>query len=422
MSNKSFFWGASTASHQVEGGTENQWTVWELSVAAHQAKMAHKRLSWMPNWQEIEKQATDPNNYVSGKGIDHFNKYKEDFDILDKLGLNAFRFGIQWSRLEPEEGKWDPAAFEHYKQYIKELNDRGIEPILNIWHWTMPIWFAEKGGFTKRSNLKYFDAYVKKISEELLDNVHYVITLNEPNVYIGFSYIDGEWPPQEKNKVKAIYTYLNLAVAHKRAYKILKSHKKSLKIGVAQQLANIQAYRPGSIVDEVIVKVMRYFWNWWWLNKIKNQMDFIGFNYYFTDYYKGFNKINLKTPVNDLGWYMHPEGLLSLLERVAAHFPGKPIIVTENGVADSHDKYRQWWLHETMQSIDTAKSIDIPVIGYLHWSLLDNFEWAYGWWPKFGLVAVDRQNGNKRIIRSSALWWAKEIAKRRELDGEQQGS
>jgi beta-glucosidase len=418
MNKKHFFWGASTASHQVEGDTDNQWSVWELSIAAHQAKNAHKRLGWLKNWDDIKEQATNPNNYVSGRGVNHYNRYKEDFDILQKLNMNAFRFGIQWSRLEPKEGVWDASAFEHYKTYIKELKSRDIEPFLNIWHWTAPTWFTDKGGFAKQSNVKYFIALVAKINEELLDEVNYVITLNEPNVYMGNSYMAGEWPPQEKNKIKGLWVYFNLLKAHKKAYKIIKSKRPDISIGVAQQLANIQAYRPGNLFDNLIVKIMRYFWNWWWLFKAKNQMDFIGFNYYFTDYYKGFEKISLKTPVNDLGWYMQPGGLLSLLERVNAHFPGKPIIVTENGVADSKDQYRQWWLHETMQAIDTARSQGIPMVGYLHWSLLDNFEWAYGWWPKFGLVEIDREHGMKRKIRPSALWWAEEIAKRRQQEND----
>jgi beta-glucosidase len=416
MNKKSFFWGASTASHQVEGGTENQWSVWELSVAAEQAKTAKKRLSWLPNWAEIEQQAINPDNYVSGRGADHYHKYKEDFDILEKLGLNSFRFGIQWSRLEPEEGKWDIKEFKHYKNYIKELSGRNIEPFLNIWHWTVPVWFAEKGGFAKRSNLRYFEEYVRKISEELLGDVNYVVTLNEPNVYIGKSYIVGEWPPQQKNFVKAVWVYNNLKLAHKSAYRILKNKKPGLNVGVAQQLANIQAYRPGNLFDEAVVKIMRYFWNWWWLNRIKNQIDYVGVNYYFTDYYRRFAKVNLKTPVNDRGEYMFPEGLLSLLERVNAHFPEKPIIITENGVPDAKDQYREWWLDESLKAIDTAKSQDIPIIGYLHWSLLDNFEWSDGWWPKFGLVEVDREHGMRRKIRPSAYWWASEITKRREND------
>jgi beta-glucosidase len=231
---------------------------------------------------------------------------------------------------------------------------------------------------------------------------------------MGLSYSEGVWPPQEKSRLKAIKVYYNLALAHKKAYGIIKSYHPNINVGVAQQLANIQAYRPGHPYDELVVKIMRYFWNWWWLNRIRHKMDFVGFNYYFTDYYKGTKRINLTSPISDLGYYMFPGGLLALLERVNVHFPNKPIIVTENGVADAKDQYRQWWLHETMVALDTARTQNIPVIGYLHWSLLDNFEWADGWWPKFGLVEVDRQNNMKRKIRPSALWWAKELAKRKE--------
>jgi beta-glucosidase len=409
---KPFFWGASTASHQVEGGTVNQWSVWELSVAAEQAKTAKQRLDWLPNWKDIEKQATDPHNYVSGKGVDHYNRFEEDFDILKKLNLNAFRFTIEWSRIEPEEGKFDLKEIEHYKNYIAELRKRGIEPFLNIWHWTVPVWFEEAGGFTKHSNLKKFYRFVEIIAKELTKDVDYVITLNEPNVYTSFSYVTGEWPPQEKNSIKGLRAYYNLAIAHKKAYKILKKHKPGLHIGVAQQLADIQPYTQDNMLDEISTKIMRYGWNWWWLNRIKRYQDFVGFNYYFTDYYKKWHRTNPKEPVSDLGWYMEPGGILPLMRKINKHYPGVPIVITENGLADANDKQRKWWIEETMRVLDTARSENLPVIGYLHWSLLDNFEWAYGWWPKFGLVEVDRDNNMKRTIRPSAKWWAEELKRR----------
>jgi beta-glucosidase len=409
---ETFYWGASTASHQVEGGTHNQWSVWELENANELAKTAKHRLSWLPDWEKFKTEAQVPENYVSGKGVDHYKRYKEDFAILQSLNLNAFRFTIEWSRIEPEEGVWDETEITHYKDYIAELNNCGIEPFLNIWHWTMPTWFTDKGGFEKRANIKYFEAYVKKLTDELLFDVRYVIILNEPNVYMGLSYGSGEWPPQKKNQLLATNVYYNLALAHKRSYKIIKKQYPNMMVGVAQQLANIQPLRPGHFVDESVVKVMRYFWNWWWLNRTKHQQDFIGFNYYFTDYYKGFKKANPPEPTSDLGWYMEPKGILPLMQRIAYHYPGKPIFITENGLADEKDTYRKWWLEETMVALDTAISQQIPVAGYLHWSLLDNFEWKYGWWPKFGLVAVDRDNNMKRTVRPSAKWWAKEIAKR----------
>ncbi|MDB5164030.1 MAG: beta-glucosidase [Candidatus Saccharibacteria bacterium] len=407
---KEFYWGASTASYQVEGGAHNQWTVWELAHAAEFAKTAEKRLGWLPNWEHIKKRAEDPNNYVSGKGVDHFNRYDEDFGIAKSLNLNAFRFGIEWSRLEPEEGQWNQEAIEHYRRYIKAMKKRGLEPFLNIWHWTVPTWFDAKGGFKKHQNIKYFTRLVGKIAEEYVDDLTYVITLNEPNVFTSFGYVTGEWPPQEHSYWSLIRVYINLVSAHRQAYKILKATKPSLQIGVAAQLANIQAKRPHDVLDELSTKVMRYLWNWWFLRRIRKQQDFVGFNYYFTDYYKTFKRENPHVPLSDLGWYMEPEGLYPLLLRVWARYK-KPIFITENGVADEQDQYRQWWLQESIIALQRAMSEGVDVRGYFHWSLLDNFEWAYGWWPKFGLVEVDRAHGMKRTVRPSGKWFADYIKK-----------
>ncbi len=406
---KHFFWGASIASHQVEGNLENQWSVWELAHAKELAQTSHQRLSWLPKWHDVKNRAEDPNNYVSGTGIQHFQRYKEDFDLIGKLNLNSFRFGIEWSRLEPNEGEWNEDAVAHYRNYIKELRSRHIEPFLNIWHWTMPTWFADKGGFKKKANIVYFERFVQKVAEEFVDDINYVITLNEPNVYASFGYITNEWPPQEKSWLSFLRVYWNLTRAHKRAYRILKSKKPSLQIGVAAQLANIQAKRPHNFFDELSTKWMRYFWNWWFLKRINKCQDFVGFNYYFTDYYTGLiKKENPKVPLNDLGWYMEPEGLYPLLLRTWVRFK-KPIFVTENGVADEKDEYRRWWLEETIVAMERAISEGVDLRGYFHWSLLDNFEWSYGWWPKFGLVQVDREHDMERRIRPSAKWFAAKI-------------
>ncbi len=404
---KNFLWGASTASHQVEGGNHNQWSVWELQVAQEQARTAKQHLDWLPNWEHIKKEAENPDNYISGKGVDHYNKYKEDFKLLKQLNLNTFRFGIEWSRIEPEEGKFDPKAIEHYRNYMKELKAQGIEPMLNIWHWTLPVWFTDKGGFKRRDNLQYWTRFVQKVAEEFTPYLRNIITLNEPNVYASFSYTTGMWPPQERSWLSGLRVYFNLVTAHKRAYRILKAKKPSLNIGIAQQLANIQAKRPHNIFDQVSTQFMRYLWNWWFYNRIRRYQDFIGFNYYFTDYYKGFRSTNPEVPVNDLGWYMEPEGLYPLLLRIWAHYR-KPIIITENGVADHDDQYRQWWLEESIVAMEKALSEGVKLVGYYHWSLLDNFEWAYGYWPKFGLIDVDRKT-MKRTVRPSAKWFAQEI-------------
>lgn len=413
---KDFLWGASTASHQVEGGTVNQWSQWELAHATELAETAEKRLGWLPDWKEIREQAENPDNYVSGRGVDHYNRYEEDFDLLEKLQFNSFRFGLEWSRIQPEEGVFDKEAIAHYHRYIDSLNQRGIEPVMNLWHWTMPTWFTDKGGFEKQENLAFFDTFVQRVAEEYADKVKYVITLNEPNVYASFSYLDGEWPPQTKNWRMALRVYRNLAQAHRRAYDILKARRSTLSIGVAAQLANIQSKRPHNTIDNVTTKAMRYGWNWWFLNRIRKHQDFVGINYYFTDYYRGFGrKDNPKVPTNDMGWYMEPEGLYPLMLRTWTRYK-KPIIITENGTADRGDAYRQWWIEQSVIAMQRAMSEGVELKGYMHWSLLDNFEWKYGWWPKFGLIEVDRQDGMKRRPRPSAIWFAKYLL---ELQGKE---
>jgi beta-glucosidase len=406
-----FMWGASTSAYQVEGGNHNQWTVWELAHASERAKSAEARCGYLPQWPELKKQMQDPRNYVAGNGVEHYARYKEDFDLLEKLNLNTFRFGIEWSRLEPAEGQWDEREVEHYREYIEELKRRGIEPVLNIWHWTMPTWFTDKGAFARKSNIAYFERFVEKIAKEYGRSLSYVITLNEPNVYTSFGYSTGIWPPQEKNYTKSIQVYWNLVQTHKKSYKILKKQNPKIQVGIAAQLANIQAKRPHNLFDELSTKSMRYFWNWWFLRRIRRQQDFIGVNYYFTDYYTGlFQRRNPKVPLNDMGWYMEPEGLYPLLLRVWARFK-TPIIVTENGVADAQDEYRRWWIEESIVAMQRALSEGVDLRGYFYWSLLDNFEWADGYWPKFGLVSVDRTHGMKREIRPSAKWFAGVIKK-----------
>ncbi len=409
---KDFLWGVSTSSYQVEGGNTTQWSEWEKTHAAQLAKTAHSRYGWLPNWPQIKSQASNPKNYISGRAVDHYGRYKKDFALAKKLNVTALRFGIEWARVEPEEGCWNEAEWQHYREYIGELKRQGIEPVLNIWHWTVPVWFDKKGGFKHARNLAYFKRFVDKLSRELGKEVRYVLTVNEPNVYAGKGYMDGTWPPQEKNIISFIKVFYNLARAHRIAYTSLKKVNKKIQIGCAIQLGNIQAKNKHNVLDRVMVRWMRYFWNWWFLNRINRYQDFIGFNYYFTDYYRGFKPQNPKSPINDMGWYMEPEALFALLNSVHNRYK-KPILITENGVADSSDQFRRWWIEESIVAMQRALSVGIDVRGYFHWSLLDNFEWADGWWPKFGLIAVNTKT-LERTVRPSAVWYADAIAKHRE--------
>lgn len=412
---KNFFWGASTAAHQVEGGNYNQWTVWELETAAGRAKDIKRAtnplaqdLSESPLWEDIEDSVRDPNNYVSGRGVEHYQRYEDDFAIAEQLNLNAFRFSVEWSRLEPREGEWDEAAFEHYRHYIAALKKRGLEPFLNIWHWTNPCWFEDKGGFVKKSNLKYFDRFVRKIAQELCGDVRYVLTVNEANSYMAFSYFMGAWPPQEKNPLHMAAVYYNLMLAHKRAYRILKRAHPALQVGAAHQATLNLPKHSNSLMSRLLANLSNYFWHGWFYSRINKYQDFLGMNFYFVNYWNRTKMDNPLEPLNDLGWYMEPKAIGLMLKKVYTKY-GKPIIITENGVADMHDQYRQWWIEESLSGVEEALTEGVDIRGYFHWSLLDNFEWAEGWWPKFGLVEVDRKHGMKRTVRPSAKWFAEKI-------------
>lgn len=407
-----FLWGASTASYQVEGGNVNDWSEWELANAKKLARSAAKHLSWLPAWKRIRDDAQDPANYVSGKGVDHYRRYEEDFDLLKKLHMNSFRFGIEWSRIEPEEGAWNLEAIQHYHRYLKALRARRITPIMTIWHWTMPTWFTAKGGFESKKNVIYFERFVAKVAEEFGHEVRYVVTLNEPNVYAALGYVTGERPPQIKKPRTFLKVYWNLVRAHRRAYAILKKAEPAMRVGVAMNMSNNQPKHARNPLSLIAAYGSGYFWNRWFLNRVRKQQDFVGINYYNTNYFSGFAHHNPTTPVNDLGWYMEPEGIFPVLVQAYAHYK-KPIIIVENGVADANDRYRKWWIEQTLIALQRALSQGVKIQGYLHWSLLDNFEWESGWWPKFGLVEVDREHGMKRELRASAEWFGNYLAKLR---------
>ncbi len=404
-----FLWGASVASHQVEGGNFNQWTRWEHAHAAHLAETAQQRLGWLPIWDEVRGEATNPLNYVSGKGVDHYSLYQHDLELARTLQLNAMRGGIEWSRINPKEGVFDAKAIDHYNKYFSEMKKTGLEPFINLWHWTQPEWFEDKGGFAHGGNMKYWRDYVHTLAQNIdFSQFRYVITINEANSYSLMSYAAGEWPPNEKNPLTSWLVYRRLAKAHKIAYKILKAKWPHLQIGVAHQCNKIVGK---DTVGRVFAAGQAWYWNWMWLKKAKYH-DFIGFNYYFADYRTG-KKLNLdishEKPVSDLGWHMEPAGIEEVIMNISRRWPDKPIIVTENGLADMQDQKREWWIAETMAALATAIEKGARVQGYLHWSLLDNFEWAYGWWPKFGLIEVDRKT-MKRTIRPSARKWAQWLA------------
>lgn len=405
---KRFLWGAATAAHQVEGGNHNQWTVWELENARALAMQAEYHLSDLPSWNAVKVAAKHPANYVSSNASDHYRRYKEDFDILKKLNMNSFRFSVEWSRIEPEQGRWNAAEIKHYKQYVAELKKREIEPVVTLFHFTLPVWFSEMGGFEKRGNVQYFTRFVEKILTEIGSNIRYVITMNEPEVYAAQSYLEGRWPPGVQSKVRAYRVLENLAYAHKKSAKMIHSMSRRYEVSVAKNSTYVYA-GDDALLSRTTAGIQQFVLDDYFLKRVAKHCDFLGVNYYFSNRVFGYRTHNPNEKISDMGWDLTPENLQFALERLYEKYE-LPILITENGIATTDDELRKWWISQTVIAMRLSLQRGVPLIGYLHWSLLDNFEWAYGKWPRFGLVHVNYKT-MERTVKPSAKWFGGVIKK-----------
>ena len=387
-----FLWGVATASHQVEGGTDNNWSEWEKSPS---------RLRNLEESGLAAKYGCE--NFISGIGADHYHRFKEDFRLARTLGHTATRFSIEWSRIEPREDYFDADVIRHYREVVKTVKDEGMEPFVTLWHWTIPVWFRNKGGFEKKRNISYFTRFVGKIVTELPD-VAFWITLNEPEIYTINSYRRRLWPPEKKNLIIAFRVFCNLIRAHRSSYMLIKNINPAANIGIAKNNSYFEAYKNRPL-NFLLKAIADYLWNFYFLNCIRHAQDFIGLNYYFHDRIKGGAlHRNENRKVNDLGWELYPEGIFYVLCDLRKY--NVPVYITENGLADAEDKYRTWFIKETLKNVHRAIGAGVDVRGYLHWSLMDNFEWAYGFWPRFGFIEIDYKT-KARHPRLSAFVYKK---------------
>ena len=399
---ENFYWGAAISAHQVEGNQNNDW----VDLGEKNAKRLVKEagMYWQKWQQEKFPEMFEEENYISGVACKHYELFREDFETAKNLGHNAHRFSIEWSRIEPKEGCFDEGAIRHYQKVVNALLELGMEPFVTLYHWTLPLWFCRKGGWLNKRSPIYFERYVRKVSSAL-KGIRFFITINEPNIYASQSYLKGSWPPQKKNFFLYKRVLNNLVEAHCQAYSVIKKINSQIQVGIAKNIVYFEAVND-NLVNSFLKKLSDYFFNLWFLNKIKNYQDFIGLNYYSHNRIDfGFNK-NKNKLVSDLGWEIYPKGIYFAL-KLASKFK-KPIFITENGVADKEDKIRSWFIENHLLWVGRAIGEGINVKGYFYWSLLDNFEWDKGFWPRFGLVEVDYKT-QKRKIRPSALVYKKII-------------
>ena len=370
---KDFFWGAATASYQVEGGIYNN------------------------DWAKAAEDGFVP---LAGSGGDHYKQYESDFDLAKSIGHNCHRLSIEWSRIEPEEGKFDMKEIEHYRKVLQSLNEKGLTPFVTLWHFTLPLWFVEKKGFEKKENIKYFSRYCEFVVKNLKEECKHWATCNEPMVFASNGWLRGQWPPFKIGRFLMIWTVVNnLAKAHRHTYKILKKESPDSDIGVVKN--NIYFHVHKGFFNKFRARFMDWFWNRRFLKKVDRHCDSLGINYYFHSEYGNGEK---KYPKSDMGWDLYPEGLYHVLMGVKGF--GKGVYVSEAGLADERDKNRAWYIRGLVESMGRALEDGVKLEGYMYWSLMDNYEWSFGFEKRFGLIEID-YNTKERRIRNSAYEFEK---------------
>lgn len=398
---KGFFWGASAASYQVEGWNENT------------------------DWAKAAKEGRVP---PAGRLADHYHRFEEDFDIASSLGHNAHRLSIEWARIEPREGVFNEDELEHYRKVLKALRRRKLEPFVTLWHFTLPLWFAESGGFERKDSPEIFARYCAKVVAALSGECHYFSTMNEPNVYGSNGYLRGSWPPFKRfamtdlvsitnsgrkhealaeRGIKPLFSYLrvmkNLARAHNTAYHAIKTVAPTVDVSVVKHVIFFHAN--GNPWNKLKAAIANYCWTTIFMNRTYRQCDSIGLNYYFHKKF-GDRATYIKT---DMDWDIYPEGTYGALKLLWRY--RRPLFVTEAGIADREDRYRADYIERQIKAVERALLDGMDIRGHMYWSLIDNYEWALGTEKCFGLVAINYQTLG-RTIRPSA-WHYKALIEAR---------
>jgi len=399
-----FRWGTATSAHQVEGDNiHNDWWAWE------------------------RRPGRILNGDRSGHACRWWTHAEEDFDRAAALGQNAHRLSIEWSRIEPEPGRWDEAALERYREMLRGLRVRGIEPMVTLLHFTVPLWFADRGGWTRDDAPALFGRFVERVVPVLGEHCDLWCTLNEPVGWVFSAHIQGRWPPGGRSVMGAVRAATNLARAHAAAYHAIHGLQPAAQVGCANYFRLFDPADARSVLDRFVAAQQDRFVNRAFLDVVTTgrvrafpwraaipeaagTLDFIGVNYYTRDLTRfdlraprqlfGRNFPGPGLPISD-GAYgvVYPEGMYRVLR--LAHRYRRPIYVTENGIPDHDDDQRPAFIVSHLREVGRAIRDGVDVRGYYHWSLVDNFEWSDGWSLRFGLIAVDPVT-QVRVARPSA--------------------
>ncbi len=395
-----FLIGAAVSAHQVEGGNSNSDWWW---------------------WEHLE---STPCHEPSGDACDFYHRYRDDIALLAGLGLNAFRFSIEWARIEPADGEFSQAALDHYRRVLEACREHHVAAIVTFHHFTLPKWLQDSGGFASERFPALFERYCDRSAAALGDLIACACTINEPQGLGSSGYLLGINPPGHTDDREGAQRAIdNLLEAHTIGAAAIRS-RYTIPVGVTLAIPDIQyedGAEPGTMSLELESRV-----NDWFFERARKD-DFIGVQTYtrfrigpegarspghdWSDLTRDLVETDLTT---QMGYEDYPQAIGPAIRRAARSCPGIPILVTENGIATAHDERRIAYMETAIREVQACLAEGIDVRGYLYWSWLDNFEWAFGYGPRFGLVAVDRQTFARQPKPSAA--WLGEVARNRALN------
>ncbi len=411
-----FMHGSATAPFQVEGDSGERRTDWDSFIERKKIILPGEQ---GPNW------------WVPGNA-------EKDFGTMKGLGLNAQRLGFEWARIEPEQGKINQEALRRYREMIDFLQKNGMTPMVTLNHFILPAWVAKQGGWENKSTREAFRHYAEVIADNFPD-VPYWITINESNVLSALGWVDGRWPPEKKG-VTGLFTALhsvspNMIAAHDLVGNELTRQTGSGKVGIANAISWFKPEHEDSKLDQLPGRIADALFNYKFLEAAIQNSDFAGINFYsgywlkFRPGFSGraqddfpmatgeipFGKVvrHNEELLSDVGWPVVPGFFIEALQYVYSRFK-KPVIITENGIADREDKLRSFYIITHLIALHEAIKRGVDVRGYFHWSTVDNLEWAEGFGPRFGLIARDPKTGERAMRQSAKLYG--EIAKSNEID------
>lgn len=400
---KGFRWGTASAAHQVEGNN----TLSDL---------------WL-----VEQVKPTMFMEPSGDANNSFELWPRDLDLVKQMGLDTYRFSIEWARIEPRPGVFSIAMLDHYARMIEGCHERGLTPMVTFNHFTLPRWFAAQGGWTQQDAAELFARYCDKAARRLAAGMGYATTLNEPNM---IHLVDKGLPPQMAGMVKAMnqaagaacgannfkngmlpehddipLLETNMLAAHKAGRAAIKAARGDLPVGVSLTMSDDQAVGENSQRDAI----RKQFYGAWL--ELAKQDDFIGVQNYARAIWNAQGQVQppADTPRNQMGTEIYPASLAGAV-RYAHEATGRPVMVTEHGIGIEDDAVRAKFIPEALAGLQQAIAEGVPVLGYVHWTLADNFEWVFGFKHKYGLCSVDRATFARTPKPSAAVLGA--IARR----------